>query len=177
MEELMSDKPVTIAVATYADEQGAQQDFDAVWGIKHEGQLDHLAIALVSKDENGKLEIDRHDTSAKHLAWGGGILGAAATVISAPLGVVFLGPLAATAAVWAGVGGLVGHFWHNIPKDELRKMTDVLEAGDYGLVVVAVNPSGVDIESLLANATSKSVSSQQLDTDGALDEAFDAVAV
>ena len=89
---------------------------------------DHLAIALVTKDEDGKLKVDRHNTSAKHLAWGGGILGAAATAISAPLGVVFLGPLAVSAAVWAGVGGLVGHFWKNIPKDELAKMSDILES-------------------------------------------------
>ena len=172
----MSDKPVTIAVATYANREAAEQDFDAIWGIKHEGQLDHLAVAMVSKDEDGKLKVDRHNTSAKHLAWGGGILGAAATVISAPLGIVFLGPLAVSAAVWAGVGGLVGHFWKNIPKDELAKMNDILESGDYGLVIIAVNPKGVDIESLLANARTSSVTEQQLDTDGALDRAFEEAA-
>ena len=171
----MSDKPVTIAVGTYGNKEGAEQDFDAIWGIKHEGQLDHLAIAVVTKDEEGKLKIDRHNTTAKHLAWGGGVLGAAATVISAPLGIVFLGPLAVSAAVWAGVGGLVGHFWDNIPKDELQKMNDVLESGDYALVVVAVNPKGVDVGALMANARRKSVSEQQVDTEGALDRAFEEV--
>ena len=171
----MSDKPVTFAVATYANREGAEQDFDAIWGIKHEGQLDHLAIAIVTKDEDGKLQVDRHDTSAKHLAWGGGILGAAATVISAPLGIVFLGPLAVSAAVWAGVGGLVGHFWKNIPKDQLAKMDAILESGDYGLVIVAVNPKGVDVGALLANARSKSVSDGQVDTEGAIDRAFEEV--
>jgi uncharacterized membrane protein len=166
---------VTIAVATYGDKDRAEQDFDVLWGAKHAGQLDHLAIAFVAKDEDGKLQIERHTTSAKHLAWGGGILGAALTVISAPLGVVFLGPLAAASAAWAGVGGLVGHFWDNIPKDEVRKMSDVLESGDYGLVVVAVNPKGVDVDALLANARSKSVSVQQVDTEGALDRAFEEV--
>ena len=171
----MPDKPVTIAVATYANREAAEQDFDAIWGIKHEGQLDHLAIALVMKDEEGQLKVDRHDTSAKHLAWGGGILGAAATVISAPLGIVFLGPLAVSTAVWAGVGGLVGHFWKNIPKEQLAKMNEVLESGDYGLVIVAVNPKGVDVEALLANARTKSVTEQSLDTEGALDRAFEEV--
>jgi uncharacterized membrane protein len=172
----VSDKPVTFAVATYANREGAEQDFDAIWGIKHEGQLDHLAIAIVTKDEDGKLHVDRHDTSAKHLAWGGGILAAAATVISAPLGIVFLGPLAVSTAVWAGVGGLVGHFWKNIPKDQLAKMDEILESGDYGLVIVAVNPKGADIEALLANARSKAVTEQQLDSNGALDQAFEEVA-
>jgi uncharacterized membrane protein len=169
----MSDKPITVAVATYKSAAGAQQDFDAVWGIKHEGQIDHLAVAVVEKGDDGKLKIDRHDTSAKHLAWGSGIVGGALTVISAPLGIVFLGPLAATSAVWAGAGGLVGHFWNNIPKDQVRKMSDLLESGDHGLVVVAVNPKGAPIDSLLANADSKVVVDNVLDSDDALDQAFE----
>lgn len=169
----MPDKPMTVAIATYTDKASAQQDFDAVWGIKHEGQIDHLAIAVVEKDDEGKLRIDRHDTTAKHLAWGGGILGGAFTVISAPLGIVFLGPLAATAAVWAGAGALVGHFWNNIPKDQVRKMGDLLETGDFGLVIVAVNPKQANIDALLANAVGKIVTSDVYDTEGALDRAFE----
>jgi len=168
----MSDKPTTIAVATYSDKASAEQDFDAIRGIKHSGQLDHLAIAFVERDEEGKLKIDRHDSTAKHLAWGGGVLGGVLAVISAPLGIVFLGPLAASVGGWAAVGGLVGHFWHNIPKDEVRRMSEVLEAGEFGLVVVAVNPSGVDIDALLANASDKSVTDGVTDLDGALDDAF-----
>lgn len=169
----MSDKPMTVAVATYTDKASAQQDFDAIWGIKHQGQIDHLAIALVEKKDDGTLKIDRHDTTAKHLAWGGGILGGAFTVISAPLGIVFLGPLAATAAVWAGAGALVGHFWDNIPKDQVRKMSDLLESGAFGLMVVAVNPQGADIEALLANAVDKVVTSDVYDSDEALAQAFE----
>jgi hypothetical protein len=106
--------------------------------------------------------------------WGGGILGASLTVISAPLGVVFLGPLAATTAVWAGAGSLVGHFWKNIPKDQVRKMSDLLEAGDFGLVIVAVNPKEAAIGSLLANAQTKIVVDNVIDPDDALTQAFDA---
>lgn len=169
----MSDKPVTVAVATYSTKEAATQDYDAIHGIKHQGQLDHLAIAVVEKEADGKLKIDRHNSSAKHAAWGTGVLGGALTVISAPLGLVFLGPLAATAAVWAAVGGFAGHFWNNIPKDEVRRMSDILEGGEFGLVVVAVNPKGTDIAALLANAEEKVVTDQVIDTDGALDQAFD----
>jgi uncharacterized membrane protein len=170
----MSDKPVTVAVATYTNKAAAEQDFDTLHAVKGDGQLDHLAVAVVSKGADGKLKMDRHDTSAKHAAWGTGILGGALTVISAPLGIVFLGPLAATTAVWAGVGGLAGHFWKNIPKDEVRKMSDLLEAGDAGLVIVAVNPQGTDIAGLLVNAESVIASTGVGDADGALDQAFEA---
>ena len=151
----------------------AEQDYDAVRGMKHEGQIDHLAIAIVVKDDDGELQIDRHDSSAKHLAWGGGVLGAALTIVSAPLGIVFLGPLAVATAAWAGVGGLVGHFWKNIPKDLARRMGDLLESGDAGLVIVAVNPQGADIGALLANAVDKVVVDDVDDPEGALEEAFE----
>jgi uncharacterized membrane protein len=170
----MSDKPVTVAVATYPDKETAEKDYDAIRGVKHEGRLDHLAIALVVKDADGELKIDRHDSSAKHLAWGGGVLGGVLAVVSAPLGIVFLGPLAVTTAVWAGVGGLVGHFWKNIPKDDVRRMSALLDEGDAGLVIVAVNPEGTDVEALLTNASSSVVTDDVSDTEGALVHAFDA---
>jgi uncharacterized membrane protein len=170
----MSDKPVTVAVATYADKTSAEQDYDAVRGIKHQGQIDHLAIAMVARDDYGELHVDRHDSSAKHLAWGTGVLGGVLTVVSAPLGIVFLGPLAVTSAVWAGAGGLVGHFWKNIPKDQAREMGDLLDNGDTGLVIVAVNPKRVDVGALLANALTKVVTDDVSDASDALEQAFDA---
>ena len=171
----MSDKPVTVAVATYANKTAAEQDYDAIRGIKHQGQIDHLAIAMVVKDADGELHIDRHDSTAKHLAGGSGVLGGVLTVVSAPLGIVFLGPLAVTGAVWAGAGGLVGHFWKNIPKEQVREMGDLLERGDAGLVIVAVNPKDADVDALLANAVSKVVKDDVSDTSHALERAFDAV--
>jgi hypothetical protein len=169
----MANKPATVAVATYADKANAELDYNAVLVVKSAGQLDHIAVAVVEKDADGNLQLDRHDSTAKHLAWGGGILGAAATVVFAPLGIVFLGQLVANTAVLAGAGGLVGHFWHNIPKDEVRKMSDLLEAGDVGLIIVAVNPQGTDVGALLGRAESKHVVDGVMDTDGALASAFE----
>ncbi len=172
---MTSKKPVTVAVATYNNKASAEQDYDAIRATKHHGQLDHLAIAFVEKDADGRLRIHRHDSTAKHLAWGGGVLGAALTIISAPLGIVLLGPLAASTAVWAGVGGFVGHFHQNISNDEVRKMSDVLETGQFGLAVVAVNPKGTNVEALLANAVATVVAVNVSDPTGALADAFEAV--
>ncbi len=171
-----SNEPITVAVATYSNKASAERDYDAIREIKRHGQLDHLAIAFVEKDDDGDLKVARHDSTAKHLAWGGGVLGASLAVVSAPLGIVFLGPVAASTAVWAGVGSFVGHFHHNIPKDEVRKMSDVLEAGQFGLVVVAVNPKGTNVEALLANAVATVVPANVSDPAGALAGAFETAA-
>ena len=77
--------------------------------------------------------------------------------------------------MWAGAGGLVGHFWKNIPKEQVREMGDLLDDGDAGLVIVAVNPKEADVGALLANAVSKVVNDDVSDTSQALERAFDAV--
>ena len=41
----------------------------------------------------------------------------------------------------AGAGALVGHFHHNIPKQDVEAVGELLESGDSGLIVVAVNRS------------------------------------
>jgi hypothetical protein len=95
---------------------------------------------VLTKDESGKLQVERHDTTAKHLAW----VGAALTVVA---------PVAAVGVVGgAGAGALVGHFHHNIPKKDVEAIGDLLQSGQSGLIVVAVNKVGTDIEPLLSGA-------------------------
>jgi hypothetical protein len=135
----MPHRAITVAVATYRNKMSAEQDYDVIRGIKHHRQFDHIAIAFVENDAHGRLTIARHDSTAQHPAWGGGILGASLAVIAAPLGVVLLAPLAQTTPVWVGVSDYVGHLHHDMPKEEVRKMSDLLEGGRFGLVVVAVD--------------------------------------
>jgi len=153
----VSDQPVVLAVATYPTRAAAEQDFDAVWGAERESDLDHLAAAVLEKGADGQLELDRHDSTAKHLPWGGALLGGAITAVAAPLGIALLAPVVPSGAEWAGVGAIVGHFWHNVPKDDLRRMSNLLEGGQAALVVVAVGRPATDIDALLATATSKIV--------------------
>jgi uncharacterized membrane protein len=158
----MADRPTVLGVATYPDEVAAEADFRAVWRIHHEGELDHVAAAVLLKGIDGKLHIHRHDTTATHLAWGGALVAGALAVVAAPLATVPLSCVATQDGTWAGVGGIVGHFWHNIPKSQLLRMSDLLESGQAALVVVAVGHTRTDIEAVLHNATATIVT----ETDG-----------
>ena len=60
--------------------------------------------------------------------------------------------MVAAAGAGAGAGALVGHFHHNIPKKDVEAIADLLESGESGLIIVAVNKWGADIEPLLLNA-------------------------
>ena len=137
--------PIVLAAAKYATRDEAVKAFKTVWGAKHEGEFDHMSVAVLTKDADGKLQEERHDSTAKHLAWGGVALGAALAVVVPPVGV---GMLAGAGAV-GGTGAIVGHFHHNISKEKLQEVSDLLESGQSGVVVVAVNHKENDIKPLL----------------------------
>jgi uncharacterized membrane protein len=140
--------PVVLAAATYATRDDAKHGYKTVWGAKHEGEFDHMSLAVLTKDANGQLQEERHDSTAKHLTWGGVALGAALCVVAPPVGV---GMLAGAGAV-GGAGAIVGHFWHQIPKEQLAEVSDLLESGESAIVIVAVNHEKTDITPLLSDA-------------------------
>jgi hypothetical protein len=125
-----------------------------------------MTVAVLTKDEAGELQVDRHNSTARKMAWGGAILGAALVLVAPPTG---LAAIAAGGGVGAGAGGIVGHFWRNIPKEKVREVGDLLNSGESGLLIVAVNQKGTDIKPLLTNAERSVV----VDTKaGDLDKAF-----
>jgi Protein of unknown function (DUF1269) len=154
-ERWMSDEPVVLAVATYPARADADHDFGAVLGGGQGGRLDRVAAAILEKGADGKLEVRRHGCTPEHPAYCDVLLGGALMVIAAPLGIAFLTPVVPTGAAWAGVGAIVDHFWHYIPRDALRRMSDLLESGQAALVVVAVNHLGVEVAALLSQSTNK----------------------
>jgi len=143
---MKADTPIVLAAAKYANRNDAVADFKAVKDAKSLGEFDHTAVAVLTKDEDDNLQVERHDSTAKHTAW----LGAALVVVAPPVG-------AAALAGGAGAGALVGHFWHNIPKSKINEAAELLESGESGLVVVAVNRHGTDIAPLLGRAQKKVV--------------------
>jgi hypothetical protein len=149
--------PMVLAVAVYADREGAVEDYDSVRAAKTEGEYDHVALAVLTKRPDGSVQVERHDSTAKHLAWGGAPIGGAALVVAPVSAPIFFATSVgagggATAAGLAGAGGIAGHFWHNVPKDKVREMSHLLEAGESGLIIVVVNKKGSDISSLLVHA-------------------------
>ena len=75
-----ADTPITLAAARYSSRGAAVNGFDMVWDAHKGGEFDHTAVAVLTKDETGKLQVERHDTTAKHLAWVGAALAVVAPV-------------------------------------------------------------------------------------------------
>lgn len=166
-----------IFVGAYSDVEDAETDYQAVRALHKVGDLGHVSAAVLTKDADGKLEIHRHDTTAKHLAWGGAVVGGLIGILVPPLGLAWLAGAAVDGAVLAGVGGVAGHYWRNIPKADLKDMGDLLEAGDAALVVVAVDKLQEEIDAVTAHAVRKVAKKlEKGDVDGAYDQAAKAAA-
>jgi hypothetical protein len=106
---MKADTSITLAAAKYVNRAHALEDWQAVMDAKRFGELDQMSVAVLGKDSDGVLLVERHDTTAEHLAW----VGAALVVI---------------------------------------EVSELLESGEAGLVVVAVNRKGSEVEPLLVNA-------------------------
>ena len=149
----MGEHAIVVAAGTYASRATAAESLRALCGEPSRGPVGRRAAAVVEKGADGRLTIDRHGCTTSHLRPDDLLLGAVLVVLAAPVGIAFLVPVAATGSAWAGVAALVGHVWHDIPKSELRRMSDLLEAEQAALVAVAVGCAADDVRAALTGAT------------------------
>jgi hypothetical protein len=160
----MGDQPVVVAVASYPTRVAADADFAALWSLQSMTGRDHLTAALLEKGTSGELELQFHRNTAAGLAWGVALLGGALTTLAAPVGISYLASGLSSSAEWAGAAVIVGRFWHQIPRDKLRSMSNLVEAGQAGLVVVAVAHDTEEVVARLSGASSRVLSdSMQVD--------------
>ena len=153
----MGEQPVVLAVAAYASKAGAEQDLGALAALAGEDGPGPVVAAVLEKGGDGLLEVERQECIPSPVVWSAALLGAAVVVVAPPVGIALLAGVLATSAAWAGAGAVVGHFWHHIPKDQLRKMADLVEAGQAALVVVGVGHRGEDLDAVLSHCTTKVV--------------------
>ena len=146
----MDEQPLIVAVASYASKSAAERDFADVLG--------EMTAVIVEKGADGCLTMDRHHSAAPDSSWGGHLLGAALIVLAAPLGLRFLSSVIVNGESWVAVAHIAARFWENLPRSELHRMGDLLEARQAGIVVVSVDQTTQEVGRLLGNATARIVS-------------------
>src|SRR5262249_42758409 len=95
---------VFIYVGTYLDEAAAHDDYQIIKDLHSAGAVGTYDAAVVTKDYNGKVHVNKDEMATRHGAWGGAAVGAV-------LGILFPPSIIGTAAVGAVVGGVGGHLW------------------------------------------------------------------
>jgi uncharacterized membrane protein len=139
-------KPETvfIYIGTYPDEAAARDDYGVVKDLHAAGAVGTYDAAVVTKDDAGKVHVNKDEMATRHGAWGGAAAGAV-------VGILFPPSIIGTALVGAAAGGVGGHLWRGMSRSDVKELGDVIDDGQATLIVVGDSK----LEQALNKATSK----------------------
>ncbi len=157
----------------YASVEDALADYDAVHLLHTEaGLIDAYDAAVVEHQEGGKVKIvKKHETPTRVGGVMGGGVGLATGLVIAlfPAAAIGGGLLLATTGGGALLGSLAGHAAAGMSRSDLKELGEALDAGQSGLVVVAVADMQAKVEAAMKHA--QKIEAKQLKADQAAIEA------
>ena len=141
----MSDRPVFIYAATYAERADADADYDTLLDLHSAKLVGTYDVALVTKDHDGKVHVEKHEKPTQHGAWTG-------IAVGAVVGILFP-PSVLGAAVAGGVGGgVIGHLWRGMSRGDAKELGELLDDGQAALIVVGESRVGEQLDKALTRA-------------------------
>ena len=153
--------------AVYDRVDDALSDYEAIKDLHTEVQLiDAYDAAVIERRSDGKVKIvKKHETPTRAGGVLGGGVGLATGLVVAlfPAAAIGGGLLAATTGGGALLGAVAGHAAAGMSRKDLKELGEQLDAGQAGLVVVAVSDIGAKVEKALARA--EKVEKKQLEAD------------
>src|SRR5215203_4525389 len=90
------DAPLSLVAAGYSGRGSALHDFTTLWAGRFDGDHHHTSVAVLGRDTGRRLRVERHNSTAKHLLWGGALLGGALVVVAPTTGVGMLAAVGMT---------------------------------------------------------------------------------
>jgi len=162
----MSEVPTGVIIAKFKTTDNAKSAMDALDHARKAGEIDFEDVAIVSRAEDGKLQVNEtDDTSTGAGARIGGILGGVIGLLGGPAGVVF------GAGAGALLGGLAAHGDAGIADERLNKLGTDLTPGTSALVIVLSQAWMAEAEQRLSSLGGEVVTASLRD---ALAKQFDA---
>jgi uncharacterized membrane protein len=120
---------VFLLVGAYSSVDDAKADYEVVKALHAEKVVGGFDAAVITKEPDGKVKVNKDETSTRKGAWGGAGVGAL-------VGILFPPSLIATAAVGAAVGGFGGHLWKGMSRSDMKDIGEMLDEGEAALVVI-----------------------------------------
>jgi uncharacterized membrane protein len=156
-----------VYVGMYDDVADAEADYQLVKDLHTEARLiDAYDAAVIERREGGKTKIvKKHETPTRAGGVLGGGVGLATGLVVAlfPFAAVGGGLLAGATAGGAILGTVAGHAAAGMSRHDLKELGEHLDAGQAGLVVVAVADMGAKVEHAMKRAAK--IQQKQLEAD------------
>jgi uncharacterized membrane protein len=159
---------VFIFIGTYASEVDARADYDVVKDLHAMGAVGTYDAAVVTKDDAGKVHVNKDETTTRHGAWGGAGVGAL-------VGILFPPSIIGSALVGAAIGGISGHLWKGMSRADVKEFGDAIDSGEAALVIVGETTIQAALEKAELKAKKRVAKELELDK-GKIDEAVQAAA-
>jgi uncharacterized membrane protein len=159
---------VFIFIGTYASEVDARADYDIVKDLHAMGAVGTYDAAVVTKDDAGKVHVNKDETTTRHGAWGGAGVGAL-------VGILFPPSIIGSALVGAAIGGISGHLWKGMSRADVKEFGDAIDSGEAALVIVGETTIQAALEKAELKAKKRVAKELELDK-GKIDEAVQAAA-
>jgi uncharacterized membrane protein len=143
-------------VGVYDSVDDAEADYQLVKDLHTDaGLIDAYDAAVIERREGGKTRIvKKHETPTRAGGALGGAVGLATGLVVAlfPFAAVGGGLLAGTTAGGAILGAVAGHAAAGMSRQDLKELGEHLDAGQAGLVVVAVADMSAKVERAMSRA-------------------------
>jgi uncharacterized membrane protein len=143
--DAMSDRPLFIYAATYADRTDAFADYENLLDLHAAKLVGTYDVALIVKDADGKVHVSKHEKPTQHGAWGG-------IAVGAVVGVLFPPSVIGAAAVGGLVGGLGGHLRRGISRGDAKELGELLDGGEAALIVIGESRVEEQLDKALTRA-------------------------
>jgi uncharacterized membrane protein len=160
---------VFVVVGVYDEKSDAEADFEVVKELHSAGLVGTYDAAVITKDDEGKVHVRRHEKPTERGALTG--LGVGALV-----GLLFPPSLIGMGALGAAAGGVTGHLWKGLSRSDLKELGEALDDGEASLVVIGESKIEEAVKKELKRASKayeKEIDAEAKELRKALDEAID----
>ncbi len=141
----------------YADRGAADADYDTLLDLHSADLVGSYDVALVYKDDDGKVHVTKHEKPTQHGAWTGAAVGAL-------VGIVFPPAILGSALVGAAAGGGIGHAMGGMSRSDAQQLGDYLNSGQAALVVIGKSRLQEQLDKELTHA--EKTQEKEINADG-----------
>jgi uncharacterized membrane protein len=152
----MSDRTIFIYAAIYSGYDDCLADYGLLVEAHAAKLVGTYDVALIKKDVDGKIHVEKHEKPTQHGAWGG-------IAVGALVGVLFPPSVLGAAAVGGVAGGLGGHLRKGMSRGDAKELGELLEDGQSALVVIGESRVAEQLDRALTRAE-KSIE-KEIDSD------------
>ena len=121
-----------IYIGTYPNEAAARADYDVVKDLHATDAIGTYDAAVITKDDAGKVHVNKDEMATRHGGWGGAAAGAV-------VGLLFPPAIIGSAIVGGAIGGISGHLWRGLSRSDVKELGELIDEGEAALLVVGAS--------------------------------------